>query len=65
MKIHIYADAISRKNGGVSILDLFNALQDLGHQVKIFTFFGKLDHFYIELKISIVTIKFTFTIKRF
>ena len=46
MKIHIYADAISRKNGGSSsILDLFNALQDLGHQVKIFTFFGKLDRF--------------------
>jgi glycosyltransferase involved in cell wall biosynthesis len=46
MNIHIYADAISRKNGGSSsILDLFNSMQELGHQVKIFTFFGKLDRF--------------------
>lgn len=46
MIIHIYADAISRKNGGSSsILDLFNCMQELGHKVKIFTFFGKFDRF--------------------
>ena len=46
MIIHIYLDAISRKNGGSSsILDIANALINLGYKVKIFTFFGKLDKF--------------------